>query len=258
MTLKTLETALNYGTPDPKGSLMDLSIIGVPEACQGRQPTITAFPKKFSASSAKIWATMIQDKEYQARCRVWSTLDLVWHNTIQEFLSRCNTEGIFPFSNNSPTAKNDYIQEFVRRARIALVKYVDESGLMANVRVHKAFREYIRKDNGLTITSWANLYPLKDEVGDFEKFLVQQPLPRMMKQVDNRYQRIVIPHVRVWARYINKSRVKIGFDIDVAGTIGVPNKPLAKRKEVDKYIDNNILLPIIRSHRFKDVKTRLF
>jgi hypothetical protein len=258
MALKSLEEALNYGTPDPKGALMDLSIIGVPEACQGRPPTITAYPRKFSATALKIWTEMIQDKEYQARTRVWGSLDLVWHNSIQEFLKRCTEAGVFPFSNNSPTAKNEYIQEFVRRSRIALVKYVDESGLMANVKVHKAFREYIRRDNGFTITSWANLYPLKEAAGDFEKFIQQQPLPRMLKQPDNRYQRVVIPHVRMWVRYINKARVKVGFDIEIAGNIAVPNKPLAKRKEVDQWIDNHILLPIIRSHRFKDVKTRLF
>jgi hypothetical protein len=238
--------------------LTDLSIIGVPDSCQNRNPTVTAFPKKFNKDSQKVWIALIQDKEYQAKVRVWGDLDLIWHNTLQDFLSLCEDAGVFPFSNNLDTSSNQYVIDFVRRARIALVQYANEAGIFERVKIRKAYREYVRKENGLTLTSWADIYPLKDDNLDFEKWIQTSPFPRMLKHVDNKYVKMVQPHVRMWVRYINKSRVRIGFDIDVIGQISVPKKNLANRKQVDAYIDRFVYLPVIRSHRFKHVRTRLF
>jgi hypothetical protein len=62
----------------------------------------------------------------------------------------------------------------------------------------------------------------------------------------------------MWVRYLNESRVTIGFSIEVAGTINIPGKKTPKRKEVDAWIDRMIWLPIVRAHKFEDIRNRLF
>jgi hypothetical protein len=83
-------------------------------------------------------------------------------------------------------------------------------------------------------------------------------MPRFIPSIGNKYVKVVRPNVVMWVRYINDNKVTIGFSIEVAGTINIPGKKTPKRKEVDKYIDNNIYLPTVRAHRFNDVKNRLF
>ena len=252
MAIKQLQLA---ALPPEKG-LTDLSIIGVPSSQFKKAPGVAGFPKKFNPEAQKVWTEMVQDPDFKQRCKNYPSLDLMWHNAIQEFLKRCEDTGVYPFINNADVTKNEFIQDFVRRARIDLVKYIDQSGLFERVKIRKAYREYVRKDQGLIITSWAELYPVKDD--DFLKWLQTSPMPRFIKMTEGRYRRVVRPNVEIWVKWINSQRVTVSFTIEVAGSVMVPNKPIPKRSEVDKYIDNMIYLPTIRAHRFKFVKTRLF
>lgn len=251
MTIKALAAV------PPDRGLTDLSIIGVPASQQTRPPGVAGFPKKFSPDSQKVWIQMVQDPEFKQRCKAWGSMDLMWHHAIQEFLRRCEDQGVFPFVNNTDLTRNEFIQDFIRRGRIALVKFIDECGLFERVKVKKAFREYVRKENGLIITSWAELYPVKN-LDEFEKWIQKVPMPRFIKSVDNRYIKVIQPNVHAWVRIINASRVIVGFSIEVAGQINVPNNQKPTRKQVDKYIDDALFLPTIRAHRFQHVKTRLF
>lgn len=246
-------------TDQRKDKLTDLSILGVPDQCQGRAPTVTAFPNKFNDKAKPVWVAMIESEDYQDKVRVWGSLDLIWHNAIQEFLGLCEDKGIYPFDNGMEASKNEYVKDAIRAGRILLVQYANECKLFEHVRIRKAFREYKRTKTGMVLISWADLYPLEEDVGaGFEKWLMQRPLPRMYKMTSNRYVHYVRPHIRMWVRFINRYRVRIGFEIDIAGQVSVPRNKTATRKEVDAYIDRTIYLPTIRAHRFKGINTRLF
>lgn len=253
MSIKRLETA----AAPPERGLTDLSIIGVPSSQFTRMPGVAGFPQKFSRESQAVWNKLVMDEAFKKRCKVAPSNDLMWHNAIQEFLSLCEHEGVFPFQNNPDLTRNEFVHDYVKRGRIALVKFLDETGIFDRVKVKKAYREYLRKDKGLVITSWAELYPVKDAEG-FLKWAQQVPMPRFIKSVDSRYIKVVQPNVHTWIRYINSSRIYIGFSIEVPGVITIPGKPNPRRKDVDNYIDDFLFLPIIRAHRFHSVKTRLF
>ncbi len=236
-------------------SLTDLSIIGVPVAFHSRMPGVGGYPKRFAPEAFKVWKKLVESTEFKTKCKTLS-LDLAWHTSIIDFLMMCEETGVFPFPNNTDTTRSDFIADFVRRGRIEIVKFFDECEFFKKVKIKKAYREYKRKDTGLTITSWADLQPIKDP--GFEKWLNRSPFPRFLKAPDLRWTKIIRPNVVVWVRFVNTNRVTVGFTIDVAGTITIPGKKTPKRKEVDKYIDNNIFLPVVRSHRLSDIKTRLF
>lgn len=253
MAIKQFETA---GAPADRGRT-DLSIIGVPDSQLGRLPGVAGYPKKFNPEAQKVWNKMVQNEDFKKRCKQAVDLDVAWHNAIQEFLRLCEEVGVFPFVNNADTSRNEFIQDYVRRARMALVKFFDENCIFERVKVRKAYRDYFRKDTGLVINSWAELYPVKD-TAEFMSWIQKAPAPRFIKHTDNHYVKVIQPNVRAWVKFIHSGRIVIGFSIEVVGTITVPNKPNPKRKEVDKFIDDRIFLPTIRAHRFKGVTTRLF
>jgi hypothetical protein len=240
----------------PATKLTDLSIIGVPEDYFTKFPGVYGYPKKFAKEAFEVWKELVTSKEFRTKCRSLGTIDLAWHVAIQDFLSLCEDRGVFPFINNTDTARNEFVTDFMRRGRIEIVRFLDEIKMFEKVRVKKAYREYRRKDTGLVIKSWAELFPVEDP--NFQTWINTFPSPRFLKTVNNRWYKILRPNLIVWIRIINKSRVTIGFDIEVAGTITVPGNKTPTRKEVDSFIDNSIFLPIIRSHRFNNVKTRLF
>jgi hypothetical protein len=236
--------------------LMDLSIIGVPESAQNRWPTVTGFPRKFNPDALGVWKEMVESDEFKAKMRSWGSKDLAWHNAIQEFLGLCEDYGVFPFPGNTDTTRNEFVQDFVRRARIKLVSFADESGIFKYMRVKKAFREYVRKDTGLIINCWADVYAIKDP--GFEKWLTTSPMPRFIRHPDQRYMKMVQPNVNMWVRVLNQSRITVGYSIEIQGTINLPGKNTPRRKEVDAFIDRTIWLPVVRAHRFDDVRNRLF
>lgn len=254
--IRIIEENTRDGVVQVNKGLTDLSIIGVPGSYHDRLPGPGGYPSKFNPEALKLWTNLVQDEAYRRELRKLNSLDLAWHNTILKFLSLCDDEGIYPFSNASEATRNEYIQDFVRRGRIHLVQFFNECEMFSHIKVSRAYREYQRRDKGMTIVSWAECFPVKDPT--FEKWLQQSPMPRFLKGVDNRYVKIIQPHVTAWVRCINLNRVTIGFAIEVAGTINVPGKQTPKRKEVDSYMDNRIWLPLIRAHRFDGVFNRLF
>lgn len=221
-------------------------------------PSLTGYPRKFSPDALPVWTRLLQSDEWKNNIKASGDADYVWHQTIVDFLKLCEQEGIVPFAGNTDTTKNEYVFEFVNNSRIALVRYFNEVGFFERVKVRKAYREYVRRDGNIIVRSWAELFPVKDM--SFEKWLVQVPLPRFHKNVDNRYIRMVQPHITAWVRYLSMARVTVGFEINVAGTINIPGKSgkTPSRKAVDKFIDSTIYLPIVRAHRFDGVRNRLF
>jgi hypothetical protein len=237
--------------------LTDLSIIGVPDQCQQRIPTATAYPRKFDGQALSIWQKYVDTPEFKAWARSQADLDQVWHETIKCFLKRCEDEGVVPFANNTDTTRNEFVENAFSRSRIMLVRWFDEIKLFERVRVRKAFREYVANDKGIVIRSWSELFNVKD-LPEFEAWLQKTPSPRFLKYPDNRWTKMVQPHIMVWVRIINSSRVVVGYEIKLAGTINIPGKKTPTKKEVNKFLDNTLWFPIVRAHRIDAIKNRLF
>ncbi len=237
--------------------LTDLSIIGVPDQCQKRIPTATAYPRKFESRALSIWQSYVDTPEFKNWARRQSDLDQVWHETIKQFLKLCEEQGVVPFANNTDTTRNEFLENAFSRSRIMLVRWFNEVKLFERVKVRKAFREYVANDKGLLIRSWAELFNVKD-LQEFEAWLQQTPSPRFLKYPDNRWTKMVQPHIMVWVKIVNSARIIVGYEIKLAGTINIPGKKTPSKKEVNRFIDNTLWFPIVRAHRINAVKNRLF
>jgi hypothetical protein len=240
-----------------KDRLTDLSMIGVPEAYQQQIPSITSYPRKFDSVALPVWQKYVSDPEFKAWARAQDDLDIVWHETIKNFLKLCETEGVLPFANNTDLTRNEFLQDAFNKSRIMLVQWLDEVGLFERVKVRKASREYIRSDKGMIIRCWADLFPVKN-LPEFEDWLKKTPQPRFQKYPDNRWSKLVQPHIMIWVKMLNASRTIVGYEIRLAGTVNIPGKKTPSKKDVDKFIDNTIWYPIVRAHRIAAIKNRLF
>jgi len=237
-------------------SLPSLSLIGVPDSMQARGPFAASYPQRFNSDARNIWDKMFQDADFVSAVKSRDTVEDQWYWAITEFLKRCGDEGVLPFLNVTQQEKNDAAINSLSQARQSLVHFVDGINLFEKVKIQKAYFNYILKDNGFKIRAWATLRPNFDPL--FVKWLRTAPLPRFLPVGDDTYGRMITPNVHMWVRYLNGSRISLGYDIDIGSQVSVPGKRLATRKEVDSFIDRVIWKPIVRGHRFKQVKNRLF
>ena len=249
--------SIQLAAANPNDRLMDLSIIGVPDAYQQKIPTITSYPQKFDPAGLSIWQSHVSSPEYKAWAKSINNLDQVWHETIKQFLKLCEDQGVLPFTNNTDLTRNEFIQDAFNRSRIMLVRWLDEIKMFEKVKVRKAYREYIRNERGFTIRCWAELFPVKDAPA-FEEWLRKTPSPRFLKYPDGRWTKMVQPHIVVWVKILNASRTIVGYEVKMAGTINIPGKKTPTKKDVNKFIDNTIWFPIVRAHRIDAIKNRLF
>lgn len=235
----------------------DLSIIGVPLSQQRDWPTIAGFPRKFNRLALPMWADVLEDAEFVRQATALGNKDATWNLAIQEFLQRCEDVGVMPFPGNTDISQNQYVQSYVKRSRLELVNFVERVGMFKRLHVRSVYRQYTRDEEGITFHCWAELFPVLN-FPDFRQWLVTSPWPRFIKTVDNKYVKVIRPNVNMWVRYLNDSRITVGYSIKVIGTVNIPGNKTPTRKEVDEYLDRTVWLPIIRAHRFRDVKNRLF
>jgi hypothetical protein len=237
-------------------ALPDLSLIGVPEGQQNRAPGIFSYPQKFNGDAAFIWKKMFNDELFKAELKSIDKPEDQWYRAIMEFLKICGEIGAVPFSNVTQQELNDAVTSSLTSARIALVNFCDGVGLFQRVRPFECCVDYKIKEKGFGLVAWAKSRPVFDP--GFEKWLNLAPNPRFIRSTDLKWVRHIQSNVNVWVRYVNPQRITIGYEIQVASPISVPGKRLATRKEIDAFVDRVIWKPIVRAHRFKDLKGRLF
>jgi hypothetical protein len=235
----------------------DLTLIGVPTGLQDRAPSVISFPQKFNKDTRVVWKEVMDDDKFKAGLSRLS-VDQMWYECILEYLNRCEAQGFMPFSDTTQQEKNDAAISYLTSARIHLVKFVNSIGLFDKdkIRLYKAIRDYVPREYGFSIVQWAYSRPILDPT--FESWLLQAPSPRFHRSTDMKVVKIIQPNVHLWVRYINSTRITVGYEINIGTAISVPGRRLPSRKDVEAFVDRVIWLPIVRSHRFKGVGGRLF
>lgn len=251
---------LVLGTSTYMRGVPDLTLIGVPEGLQSRAPSVISFPQQFNKDTRIIWKEVMESEKFKNLIARLPT-DEQWYQAILHYLNLCEEKGFMPFSSNTTQQdKNDAAITYLTSARIAMVKFANSIGLFDKekdrIRLYKAVRDYVRRENGFSVVSWAYSRPILDPT--FEKWLMQAPSPRFIRSTDLKLVKMIQPNCHMWVKYINSTRITVGYEIQIGTAVSVPGKRLPTKKEVESFIDRNIWLPIVRSHRFKGVGGRLF
>lgn len=235
----------------------NLSLLGVPESLQGRTPGVMSYPDKFNPDARWIWKKMFEKDDYfKLEIKAEENIDLQWRMAIVEFLRRCEQVGAVPFANVTQQELNDAVITSLTAARTYLKSFVDGIGLFDRIRLDTVSREYHIKERGTSVHSWATCKPIKDPT--FEKWLTTKPNPGLVMSTSQKYTRLLQSNLLFWVRYVNSTRITVGFEIQVASPISVPGKRLATRKDIETFMSRTIWLPIVRAQRFKGLKSRLF
>lgn len=243
--------------------LTDLAVIGVPAVYQSQKPRSEAYPERFDPECRPVWELMLNSDEYKLKI-TGQTLDGSWHQAIQLFIQICRDMGLNPLATTTDTPANEYVQYQVKKYRMQLVKYIDSTNLFTGnvfepLTVRSSYREYVRTNDGLIISSWADMFPYPNVVkSEYYDWLSDPEGPRFIRYVDNHFVHVVVPQVQVWIKCINMLRIQVGFTIEVKGTIDMPGNKSPTRKEVDAFLDRTVWLPLLRQLRFKGVTQRLF
>lgn len=234
----------------------DLALIGVPDKFLEREPLIISYPKRFAESARPLWIKTLNDPTVNRMMREAQSLDEKWQIAIQEFLDKCEEEGMYPFTNSTQQDRNDAAIEYLKAARIDLILFMNQTDLLTTrFRVRSACRDYFVKENGLRVVAWAEC----KNTGSLENEQLLTNLPhRFYRTADKRLIRQVRPNAFFWVRFVNNARLHIGYEISVATPVQVPRKNVPTKKETYKFIDQVIWTPLIRAHRFKGVMNRLF
>lgn len=239
-------------TVDTDGDALDLGVIGVPLSGRLSPPTSSSYPTKFFPAAKPIWDEVVNLPSI-AGLRV----DVAWKVAMQEFLDRCETQDVDPYPANTDTTRNEFVQSEVRTGRILIKQFVERVNFFKGLKVRTVYRQYTRTRDGFNIKCWGELYPVRD-YPNFREWLVHSPLPRFLTLPNRTYVKPIRPSVNMWVRYVNDSRITIGYTIRVKGTINIPGNKTPTRREVDDFIDQTIFLPAVRAHRFRAVMNRLF
>lgn len=242
--------------PEQNMRLTDLSVIGVPADLQDQWPQVVAYPAKFSDEAFPVWHDMLADEHFKQRIQSLPNKDIAWHSVILEFLARCEAKDIPAVIGGAPTVNNAHVHTQMRYGRLWLVHYCNEIGLFNKIKVQYPHREYIRTPKGFIVYSWARCFPVKDPT--LPDWLTSLPMPRFIKHNRQRMVATIRPGVRLWIDCINLSRVVIGQEIDIQGTIDIPGNPTPTRQDVDTFIEQTMWVPLARSVRFDGVENRLF
>lgn len=239
-------------------SLMpDLSIIGVSEQDQSRYPTKSSFPKRFNADAFKVWQKLVESEDVQTFIVENSDKSRVWDYCIMQFITRCGEEGVVPFGKASEQQKTETVIEHFRLSRIKVVDFFKRVSMFDKVRVSKTYRTYVCTPGQTVVKTWAELRPVNDPT--FESWLTKAPEPHFVRGTGSRYFKQLQPNLLVYVDYISPMRVKLGFEIQAGSGVMIATKrKTPTKKEVEKYMDSTVWLPIVRSHRFLGMNNRLF
>lgn len=234
--MKTIEGSFEDYTPT------DLSIIGLPPGFQGKPPTKDSFPDRFNQNAKKTWENLFEPGFVLIEPN--TNVANAWRLYIKHYISQCGLAGIDPFEIVNDTATNRSIISFLTAARRRITLLVDRIGVFPLLRVRSIKRECLNTPKGLIINVKATTFGVDDSV-ELVEYLLDNGF---RKRPEFRYSLYISPNIQFEIQVLNASRITVSYSIELLTRV-FTIKPLAKA-EFDAYVNKNLWLPIVRTHRF--------
>src|ERR1700693_5287703 len=110
-------------TPNLKSKIPYLDKLGITTVEQQHTPAPHLMPLVFNPKAQTLWDAAI------ATLKPTATAMNDWAVCIDRFLTFCADSDIYPFS-KTKTSSNDLIVRSLKDGRVAVVKYLDKSGIL--------------------------------------------------------------------------------------------------------------------------------
>ena len=231
-----------------------LSNLGVPPLVQARNPTPETFPSALNLNNKSVWGTAVAETPPTA------SVPETWALCLKRYVELCEIQDLFPFQ-TLHQSRNDQISDFLKEARMMVVKYINRSGLFDEVKLTKSHRSVHVTHDGFNIVVYA-----KATITDpsFEQWLQQMPYPHFnsMRRPDGKWIKPLGNGVTMFV--INgkhggysPTRWHIGYEIECKMFPDVPTTGTPSRSALEKFIMEVLFMPVLRTHRPLKVLHRL-
>lgn len=249
--LTTLLGSNNSGVTEP-------SLFGIDVK---RPPHESNFPKKFAPNAQFIWDALLISDAYKKRLVMLSRNDL-WSWSIREYLKTASRRGVFPFASSGPQTATDAVYNCLWVGRRNMIRYVDGIGLFKKVTLFRTSRQYKFTNTSTEVTTLAELNPIRDP--SFVQWLTGlTPDPMFVMRDARIYHRLVYNSIDSKGTFdfnlLNMMRPVLKMTILCNTPLEMPRMGrVPTLLEMERYCQEIIWLPLIRTFRFKDTNTRLF
>lgn len=223
-----------------------LSNLGIPPIQQARSPTPETFPQALNFNNKSVWATAVAETP-----SVNSALE-DWARCLRRYIELCEEQNVFPFQTLSQS-RNDQITDFLRSARQAIVKYINKSKIFDEVKIQTSHRVVQVTNTGFIITVYAKVTVTDPS---FEQWLQTMPYPHFnsTRSIDGKWIKSIQSGVTMFVvngehgGHLNQ-RWHIGYEIECAMFPDVPTSGTPSKAELERFIEEILYMPILRTHR---------
>ena len=239
---------------------VELSLLG---ADGEFDPSPETFPSKFNHAALGIWLELMKSKTYARMKPLFSSRDENWTWCIRTYLRMCTAAGVFPFSSPTEQSRNDAVINYLTTARRRAILYGDSINLFERVRVLKSVRDYVLTPTDTAIVTHALLYPIQDPTfGAWLTTHAPGPMFRYGPKAQH-YRRLIINNLdsRLYLDFnlVNMYRPVLSMTVTCGSPIAYEkNKQPPTPEDLRRFTEQTIWMPLVRSHRFKNIGNRLF
>lgn len=223
-------------------------------------PTKELFPRTLNPKGRPSWEGMFEGKDPYTQVQENLKNDEAWHTYILEYTKRARKANVPPFSYESVNLNNDLLVMDLMSSRRHLVRFVNKYNFFSKFYIRTIHRHYDFNDDNMVIDVKADLWPNTVDP-TLEDWIRSIQGPRMLRspEASRLYKKELPQGPTIWLRFINSSRIQLGYTIRVerlpviVGLTRLPTKAI-----MTQFMEQNIWLPIVRTYRFQGAKFRLF
>lgn len=222
-------------TDDP-----NLFKLGVPLRQQNELPTPGAFPTGFNQSTFKYWQQAVSSVSAK-------TPKIAWKQAISRFIRLCEQYSVFPFYDQQ--TNNDLIFTTLLRGRRQVVRFMDSTNLLEEMRPDKTVRSVTLTTTGFQLTVESQVRLINNDPTVVKTMGLRQASKTTSGAIWRKgLDRDVEFYVRNAGARLNQ-RWFFGYTITVNVFPHIPGNHTPSTKEIEKFVMDVIYLPILRAFR---------
>lgn len=214
---------------------MNLLRLGVPNSWLSALPKDNLFPSGLNPAVRGLWPAAIR----LARSQNPKT---AWAQAIEQVIELAESKNLYPFRDNQ--SNNDKILlEFIKRRR-AVVKFIDNNGILSYLRTRTSKRSVTVNPNGFVLNVDVTCVTIANDPTFIDAF--------GLRRANGRRERILGQGL-VFYMYNEgagmSQRWHIGYTMTIDTLPSIPGNPLASDTDLEKFILDIMYMPILRCYR---------
>lgn len=214
--------------------------LGVPIRQQSELPNPDSFPSAFNQNAFKYWQQAVDEVKVKSP-------KLAWPRAIQRFVRLCEQYSIFPFYDQQ--TNNDLIFTALLRGRRQVVRFMDSTKLLDEMRPDRTSRSVTMTTTGFTLTVESQVRLMVNDPTIVQKMGLREAAKTTSGSI---WKRSLDRDVEFFIRNSGANlsqRWFFGYTLTIPVFPHIPGNHTPSTKELEKFVMDIIYLPILRAFR---------